>query len=134
MKPIGYWLNRTDRALTVSMDRMLAGFGLTRIVWQVLNVIGDAAEATDAHVLSSLAANADAPTLSAAIDTALADGWAARTARGSLRHTPGGRARLAEVAGRVQEFRDGSTAGISPDEYRTAVGVLERMTRNLEGR
>jgi hypothetical protein len=134
VKPIGYWLNRTDRALTVSMDRMLAGFGLTRIAWQVLNVIADETETTDAHVASSLAANADAPTLSAGVDTALADGWAARPAPGHLRLTPEGRARLAEVARRVQEFRDASVAGISLDEYRTAVGVLERMTGNLERR
>jgi DNA-binding MarR family transcriptional regulator len=133
VKPIGYWLNRTDRALTASMDRMLAGFGLTRIGWQVLNVIADETGTTDAHVVSSLAANADAPTSSAAIDTALADGWAARTASGHLHLTAGGRERLAEVAARVEEFRRGSIAGISLDEYRTAVGVLERMTRNLEG-
>jgi DNA-binding MarR family transcriptional regulator len=134
VKPIGYWLNRTDRALTVSMDRMLAGFGLTRVAWQVLNVIGDGTGTTDAHVLSSLAAKADAPTVSAAVDTAVADGWAARPAPGHLRLTPEGRAQLAEVAGRVEEFRNGSIAGISLDEYRTAVSVLERITRNVEGR
>ena len=132
MKPIGYWLNRTDRALTTYMDRMLAEFGLTRITWQVLNVIEEAAGTTDAHVRSLLAANADAPTLTAAIDTALTDGWAARPAPGRLRLTGDGSARLAEVGERVQRFRDLSTTGISPEEYRTAVAVLERMTRNLE--
>jgi DNA-binding MarR family transcriptional regulator len=134
VKPIGYWLNRTDRAITASMDGMLAELGLTRTAWQVLNVIGDATETTDAHVLSFLAANADAPTLSAAIDTALADGWAARTAAGHLRLTPDGRVRLAEVGRRVEEFRDLSMAGISLDEYATAIRVLERMAGNLEGR
>jgi hypothetical protein len=37
MRPIGYWLNRTDQALTRSMDTTLLEFGLTRITWQVLN-------------------------------------------------------------------------------------------------
>jgi DNA-binding MarR family transcriptional regulator len=134
MKLIGYWLNRTDRALTTYMDGMLAEFGLARITWRVLNVIADATETADDHVLSLLAAGADASTLTAAIDTALADGWAARPAPGRLRLTADGRARLAEVAERVQRFRDLSTTGISPDEYRTAVSVLERMTLNLEGR
>ncbi len=138
MKPIGYWLNRTDQALTCTMNDMLGEFGLTRIAWQVLNVVQDAqdtaatARVCDAEVRSFLAANADTATLTAAIDTVLADGWAARPAPDRLVLTPAGRLRLAEVAERVDAFRERSTAGISPDEYRTAVLVLERMTRNLE--
>jgi hypothetical protein len=136
MKPIGFWLNRTDRAITTSMDGVLAGSGLTRITWQVLNVVRDEAEdeagTTDARVRSVLAANADAATLTAAIDTALGDGWVARPAPGHLRLTADGRVRLSEAAERVRRFRDVSMAGISADEYRTAVSVLERMTRNLE--
>ncbi|MEV5238113.1 MarR family winged helix-turn-helix transcriptional regulator [Streptomyces cinnamoneus] len=132
MKPIGYWLNRTDKALTRCMDEMLEGFGLTRIGWQVLNVVDDAPEATDAHVLSTLAANADRSTLAVAIERILADGWATRPAPGRLALTPDGRRRLAEAAGRVDGFRELCTHGISPEEYRTAVLVLERMTHNLE--
>jgi DNA-binding MarR family transcriptional regulator len=132
MKPIGYWLNRTDRALTSYMDGMLAEFGLTRISWQVLNIMEEAAETTDTHVRSLLASNADVPTLSAAVDTAVADGWATRPAPGRLALLPEGRARLAEVAERVHRFRELSMTGISLDEYRTAISVLERMTRNLE--
>ncbi|MFC0842694.1 MarR family transcriptional regulator [Streptomyces noboritoensis] len=132
MKPIGYWLNRTDQALTAYMNDMLEEFGLTRIAWQVLNVIRDTPEAHDADVLSALAANADAATLTGAIDTVLADGWAHRPAPSRLDLTPAGQRRLAEVAVRVDAFRELSTSGISPDEYRTAVHVLERMTRNLE--
>ncbi|MCA6091494.1 MarR family winged helix-turn-helix transcriptional regulator [Streptomyces sp. SCA3-4] len=131
MKPIGYWLNRTDKALTRYMDAMLGEFGLTRLAWQVLNVVQDAGEATDAGVLSALAANADRSVLAVAIETVLADGWATRPAPGRLALTPGGRRRLTEVAERVDAFRALCTDGISPEEYRTAVRVLERMTRNL---
>ncbi|MES9523707.1 MarR family winged helix-turn-helix transcriptional regulator [Streptomyces capoamus] len=135
MKPIGYWLNRTDKALTRSMNGMLEEFGLTRITWQVLNVVHDApgtAGTADTDVLSTLAANADTATLTRAVDTALADGWVSRPAPGLLTLTPGGRRRLTGVAARVDAFRELSTAGVSPEEYRTAVRVLERMSRNLE--
>ncbi|MBN6051831.1 winged helix-turn-helix transcriptional regulator, partial [Nonomuraea sp. RK-328] len=145
MKPIGYWLNRADRALTRHMNGMPAEFGLSRLAWQVLNVVQDgshvaeapgavqdAPDVTDAEVLSVLAANADAPTLSAASDAVLAGGWAARPAPGRLALTAEGAERLARVAERVGAFRELSTTGISPDEYRTAVSVLERMTANLE--
>jgi DNA-binding MarR family transcriptional regulator len=132
MKPIGYWLNRTDKALTCYMNNMLKEFGLTRIAWQVLNVVRNAPEASDIAVLSTLTANADIATLTGAIDTVLADGWADRPAPGLLTLTPGGRQRLTDVAARVDAFRELSTTGISLDEYRTAVRVLECMSHNLE--
>lgn len=132
MKPIGYWLNRTDRALTGAMDTLLAEFDLTRLRWQVLNVVDDDPRAGDATVLTVLAANARAADLTAAVTAVLADGWAARPTPGRLALTEVGRTRLAEVAVRVEAFRARSTAGVSPEEYRTAVTVLERMTRNLE--
>ncbi|MEU8431459.1 MarR family transcriptional regulator [Streptomyces sp. NPDC029216] len=133
MKPIGYWLNRTDQALTATMNSLLAESGLTRLAWQVLNVVEDGPGATDTAVRTVLAANADAAALTAAIDAVLAGGWASRPQPGRLALTDDGRARLAEVGLRVGAFRELSTAGISREEYETAVSVLERMTRNLEG-
>ncbi|MFD7257251.1 MarR family winged helix-turn-helix transcriptional regulator [Streptomyces sp. NPDC059874] len=132
MKPIGYWLNRTDKALTDHMNSMLAEFGLTRLAWQVLNVVEDDPGVTDRAVLDHLAANADADALTAAIEAVVADGWAARPEPGRLTLTDDGHARLAEVGERVDAFRALSTAGIPDEDYRTAVTVLERMTRNLE--
>ncbi|MEK2476655.1 MULTISPECIES: MarR family winged helix-turn-helix transcriptional regulator [Streptomyces] len=132
MKPIGYWLNRTDKALTCYMNAMLAEFGLTRTAWQVLNVIEKDPQATDTEVLTVLAANADIVTLTTAIETVMADGWIARPEPGRLALTDDGRARLTDVAERVHAFRDLSATGITREEYRIAVTVLERMTHNLE--
>lgn len=138
MKPIGYWLNRTDRAITRRMTGVLAEHGLTRITWQVLNVVRDvpgatdSPGATDAAVHAALAPNADAPTLTAAVDATLADGWTTRPAPGHVALTPDGGERLAAVATRIAAFRELSMAGIAPEEYRTTVAVLERMAHNLE--
>ncbi|GGX00112.1 MarR family winged helix-turn-helix transcriptional regulator [Streptomyces noursei] len=134
MKPIGYWLNRTDKALTCHMNAMLAEFGLTRTAWQVLNVIEKDPQTTDTEVLTVLAANADIGTLTTAIETVMADGWIARPEPGRLALTGDGRARLSDVAERVHAFRDLSTTGITREEYRITVAVLERMTHNLENR
>ncbi|MGW6915093.1 MarR family winged helix-turn-helix transcriptional regulator [Kitasatospora sp. NPDC054939] len=133
MEPIGYWLNRTDRALTATMDALLADSGLTRLSWQVLNVVRDEPRSTDAHVLSVLAANARPDALTAAVASLLAGGWVERPAPDRLDLTADGRTRLGAVSSRVRAFRGAATAGISDEEYRTAVDVLERMTRNLEG-
>ncbi|MCX5199802.1 MarR family winged helix-turn-helix transcriptional regulator [Streptomyces sp. NBC_00249] len=134
MKPIGYWLNRTDQALTDSMDSLLSESGLTRLGWQVLNVVEDTPQATDTDVLTFLAANAGPADLTAAIRTGLDDGWLTRPEAGRLALTADGRTRLAAVAEHVAAFRALSTTGISPEEYRIAVSVLERMTHNLEHR
>ncbi|WP_458690518.1 MarR family winged helix-turn-helix transcriptional regulator [Nocardia tengchongensis] len=132
MKPIGYWLNRADHAFTAHMNTMLTEFGLTRIAWQVLNVVADTPDATDADVHAVLAANADRATLDTVIATTLADHWTARPEPGRIALTDHGRSRLADVSDRVAAFRAQSMHGITDDEYRTAVSVLERMTLNVE--
>ncbi|MEU4115648.1 MarR family winged helix-turn-helix transcriptional regulator [Kitasatospora sp. NPDC028055] len=134
MKPIGYWLNRTDKALTRYMNGMLDEFGLTRTSWQVLSVIRDTPDAADTDVHTALAPNADLSTLTAAVDTVLADDWATRPAPGRLVLTTDGRRRLVAVEDRISAFRELSMTGITAEEYRTAVSVLERMTHNLETR
>ncbi len=131
MKPIGYWLNRTDQALTASMNSVLADFGLTRLGWQVLNAVEDDPQVTDADLPGALAVDADSEALAAAVLAVLADGWVTRPGPGRLALTDDGRLRAAEVARRVAAFRAASAAGITREEYVTAVTVLERMTHNL---
>ncbi|MRH89150.1 MarR family transcriptional regulator [Nocardia sp. SYP-A9097] len=134
MKPIGYWLNRTDRAITHYMNNALAEFGLTRLAWQVLNVVRDGGDVADDAVHSILVANADTADLDTAISLVLTDGWVSRPAPAHLALTDHGRERLVEVGERINTFREVSLAGVTDDEYRTAVSVLERMTSNLEAR
>lgn len=131
MKPIGYWLNRTDLALTRSMDALLADAGLTRLGWQVLNSV-EAGPTAPADVHALLAANADGATLTGTVESLTADGWLREEPPGALSLTPAGRTRFAAAATRVSAFRERSTKGITPEEYRTAISVLEHITRNAE--
>ncbi|MFJ4861069.1 MarR family transcriptional regulator [Streptomyces sp. NPDC088748] len=131
MKPIGYWLNRTDQALTASMDSALAEFGLTRLGWQVLNAVEDDPQISDADLPAALAVDPGSAALAAAVEAVLAGGWVTRPGPGRLAPTDDGRLRTAEVARRMAAFRAASAAGITREEYVTAVTVLERMTRNL---
>ncbi|MFJ4667933.1 MarR family transcriptional regulator [Kitasatospora purpeofusca] len=132
MKPIGHWPNHTDLALTTTMNAMLAGSGPTRLTWQVLNVVEADPQATDTTVRTSLTANASPAELADAVTTLLVDGWVVRPTAEHLALTGDGRTRLSRVGERVAAFREASVAGISPEEFRTAVGVLEQMTLNLE--
>ncbi|WP_330182638.1 hypothetical protein OHB26_02610 [Nocardia sp. NBC_01503] len=134
MKPIGYWLNRTDRAITTYMNNTLAEFGITRLAWQVLNVVRDGGDVTDDEVRAILVANADTAELDTAITLVLTGGWASRPAHEHLALTDTGRERLVKVGEHINTFREISLAGVTDAEYRTAVSVLERMTGNLESR
>ncbi|MGW7099985.1 MarR family winged helix-turn-helix transcriptional regulator [Streptomyces sp. NPDC054838] len=129
-RPIGYWLARTDQALTAHMDAILTDAGLTRLTWQVLNAVGED-PATDRAVRDLLAANAAAPALTAAVEALLATDRLTRPAPGTLALTDAGRTCRAEAAVRVDAFRALAKQGISPHEYTTAVSVLARMARNL---
>ncbi|MFG2819444.1 MarR family transcriptional regulator [Kitasatospora sp. NPDC048365] len=132
MRPIGYWLNRTDRALTARMDAMLAEDGLTRLGWQVLNAVHDDPRAGDAAVAGLLVANATPAALAAAVEALLADGRLTRPAPGALAPTAAGRDCLTEVGARVRAFRRLAAEGVPDEDYRTAIAVLERITRNVE--
>ncbi|MFJ8040434.1 MarR family winged helix-turn-helix transcriptional regulator [Kitasatospora sp. NPDC096147] len=129
MKPIGYWLNRTDRALTLRMDELLADHDLTRLGWQLL---GSARESTtDRAVHAELAANATPSELTETIELLLRTGWLTRPAAGHLALTDTGSRCLAEAGTRVAAFRATATAGVSDQDYRTTVRVLERIVGNL---
>lgn len=131
-QPIGYWLNRTDQAITTSMNRILAQYDITRVGWQMLNVLRTAETVAEAQAYATMQANADAATLSATIEELTAKGWIRRTEqRNDLALTEQGHATLEQIRQRIVEFRQQSLQGISADEYQTVITVLERIIQNV---
>ena len=131
-QPIGYWLNRTDQAITTSMNRILAQYDITRVGWQLLNVVRSAEAVTEAQVSATMQANADAATLSATIAALTAKGWIRRIEPANdLVLTEQGSAALEQIRQRIVEFRQQSLQGISPDDYQTVITVLERIIQNV---
>jgi hypothetical protein len=123
-KPIGYWFAHLHQALESSLEQALAAESLTRRHWQVLNTIDGGARGQEA------------------VDTAMALFGEQRAVVGDLRSrgwlddegglTSEGREAHARVKAKVARFRARVTDGISDDDYRTTIGVLERMAKNLE--
>ncbi|MFJ8910699.1 MarR family winged helix-turn-helix transcriptional regulator [Amycolatopsis sp. NPDC102389] len=113
MKPIGFWFIHLHQALESSLDRVLAADSLTRRHWQVLN-------SADSEALKPFGG----------VKETIADlrtrGWIDEDGL-----TEAGRAAHARLKAKVGEFRSRATEGISDDEYRATVGVLERMAANL---
>jgi DNA-binding MarR family transcriptional regulator len=137
-QPIGFWLNRVDQALTRRMNQLLEADQITRIGWQVLNVLQSHGEMDPAQLDDLLQANASTQQLAETIDQLVAHGWVLRSgAEGeesapTLRLTDAGQRQHAQLRDRIFGFRQQSLAGISEDEYRITIRVLERIVENLE--
>ncbi|WP_181777504.1 MarR family transcriptional regulator [Amycolatopsis pittospori] len=123
MKPLGFWFAHLHQALETSLEEVLAAETLTRRHWQVLDTIDGGARG-QTEVDQALSPFGEQQEVVADLRTR---GWiddeGDLTAQGHEAH-----ARLKTEVGR---FRSRATEGISEDDYRTTVGVLERMAANL---
>lgn len=135
-RPIGYWLKRADEAITHSVNEALGGLGLTRLHWQALAIIRGSGMATAQHLQREMRDFVGPAELDGILGSLEARGWLSR------RPDPGGSAAL-ELTGagtrghadalEIQaETRRRTMAGVSEDEYRTLVQVLQRIVANLQ--
>ncbi len=136
-QPIGYWLNRTDQALTARMNELLAADGLTRVGWQILNVLAGAGPLPAAQVYAQLQANASPDTLSDTMAELALKGWVQQEQPSdddtpSVCLTADGQAAHASLHERIGQFRQRSLQHISPAEYATAIRVLQQIVSNLD--
>jgi DNA-binding MarR family transcriptional regulator len=131
MRPIGYWVKELDRLIEETLERALAGEGLTRRHWQVLNTLapgGLERRQVDEALAPFLAAHG--ATLTPVLDELTGRGWVA-TAGDELVLTDAGREALATLGETVAAARARTTDGITEQEYASTVAVLERMCANL---
>ena len=131
--PIGYWLKRLDRAIDGALDPTLAAEDLSRRHWQTMNFL---------HQGPS-----DAPALAEALrpfwgegaitlDEVLSDlehQALVTNDEGRYALTAAGTATRAKLASQVDATRRRLVGGVTREEYRATVEVLQRMTTNLEG-
>lgn len=131
-RPIGFWLRLVDGLINEQFSKTLDEHGVTRIQWQLLNVLaGGASTVTelDTAVRQFLVAEGD----STCIDhlTELIDsGWvdATETSYELTERGHGARDRLSNV---VAGQRTEMAVGLSEAEYVTTVRTLELIARNL---
>jgi DNA-binding MarR family transcriptional regulator len=131
--PIGYWLRKADEMLTARIDEVQQAHGLSRLEWQLLNVIHEHGTAPFERIVENLRAFAEVPTLVEGIERLTrreeiepvsADAPVYRlTARGDMLH--------AAALASQQAFRARAMSGISDDEYATTIRVLQRLVENL---
>ncbi|MEV4378896.1 MarR family winged helix-turn-helix transcriptional regulator [Streptosporangium sp. NPDC049644] len=134
-RPIGYWIKHLHGLVEGSLDGLLAGQGLTRRHWQVLNVV-----ATDSPTLAgldtALAPFLDdrRPSLRPLVDDLRGRGWLkGPEGEGRLALTAAGIRAHQELRRQVNADRARLTEGIGAEEYLATIDVLTRMSANLTG-
>ncbi|MGW5880499.1 MarR family winged helix-turn-helix transcriptional regulator [Nocardiopsis terrae] len=129
--PIGFWLKHLDRLIENDFDHALASESLGRRQWQVLNSLhGEPGTVHDLDQRLTPFLEEDETTVAPVVETLRRRGWVSGSE--SLELTPEGHRAHEELLGQVQRTRSRLCEGISDQEYRDTVNVLERMSANLE--
>ena len=132
-RPIGYWLKHLDRLIEDTFSRTLAGQGLTRRHWQVLNTLahGPASPADLTKALDPFLR--DDPTGQATTEADLIDrGWVSHDQDGRLCLTLHGQTAHQQTHKQVQQTRELMLHGVHVGEYAAVIDILTRMAANLE--
>ncbi len=132
-RPIGYWLKELDRLLEQSFAQALASEHCSRRHWQLLNVL-EAGPASEAGLESAVApfAATDADGVRAALTDLVERGWVESLSGARVQRTAAGREAHRRLETTVAEQRRHIAQGVSEEDYRTTVSVLERMASNLD--
>lgn len=133
--PIGYWLKQADEAITERVNHAQQANGLSRIDWQVLNLLQEIAVATWEQMAEPLRPFADRNRLEDVVNELVARGLVQGedSADAEFRLTDEGK-QLHQAAHTAQkEVRQSAVEGVSQLEYETTVRVLQRMVANLRG-
>ena len=130
-RPIGYWLRLVDGLIDEQFARTLDEHGVTRMQWQLLNVLarGQASvQMLDAAVAPFLVAGGETTLdhLTELIESA----WVDATPTG-YELTERGHGALDRLTNVVAEQRTVMSAGVTEADYVTTVSTLERMATNL---
>jgi DNA-binding MarR family transcriptional regulator len=131
-KPIGYWLKELDRLIEQTLDRALAGEGVTRRDWQVLNAL-ETRPAALHDVVDQLRPfwGVEAVDPGTVLEGLIERGWALRDASHRYALSPEGESARALLLERVAQLRAAIADGVTPEQYNTTIETLARMAENL---
>lgn len=136
--PIGYWIKQADNLLTEAINKAQATHGVSRSDWQVLNMLQETGRTSREQIYETMRAFVDATTFEGILTRLAQWGWVEETplAAGStlaLQLTEEGLRRHEAILATQQAVRRRAMQGVSEAEYMTAIHVLQRIAKNLNG-
>jgi len=137
-QPIGYWLKQADVLLTEQIDKAQAANGISRLEWQVLNMLNELGSASKERIFETMLAFVDAPGVDEIVTRLVGRGWAEQSEtpkHGTVEFhlTEEGRRRHGILLATQKEVRQRAMQGISEEKYTMVIRVLKRIVTNLEG-
>lgn len=130
--PIGYWLKRADELLTIRIDDAQRANGLTRLEWQILNVIREQRATARAAVADILQPFGDEMAMNQALVALGQREWVVGSSEDRLELTQAGIDVYERALASQKVIRQRAVAGISEADYATTLAVLQRLVENLE--
>ena len=132
-RPIGYWLKHLDRLIEAALERAVAEHKLTRRHWQIMNVLRESPQ-QEAGLTEAIRPfwGPGAITLDEVTSELTRRGWLTQDNTGRYALTPAGQAGHAAVEQKVHGIRSTFLTGLTEQDYRGTVRVLQRMAENLE--
>ncbi|XSG76265.1 MarR family winged helix-turn-helix transcriptional regulator [Herpetosiphon llansteffanensis] len=137
-KPIGYWLKEADQAITACLDRAMAQFGLSRLAWQLLNIVQQQQPVRLDSVSTISAVLADHANLRTTLAALIEHHWLTIVTQQAdvlaceLTIDPAAQARFADVTRLVHQQRAQLMQQITPEAYQTTLNVLAQLIKNAE--
>ncbi|WP_329116643.1 MarR family winged helix-turn-helix transcriptional regulator [Streptomyces sp. NBC_01465] len=136
-QPIGYWSWAAYNAVVTRTRGALAEIGLTQPQWWVLRQAAEGPKSRTevARILKGYLDTGE-DGIGAEIDSTVTQGWITQApdAQQHLHLTPEGRALYEKAATLQGELQAERHAGISDNEYRATLKVLQRFIHNTGGR
>ena len=132
-RPIGYWLKHLDRLIEAALERAFAEHKLTRRHWQIMNVLRESPQQQAGLTEATRPFwGPGAITLDEVTSELTRRGWLTQDNTGRYALTPVGQAGHAAVEQKVHGIRSTFLTGLTEQDYRGTVRVLQRMAENLE--
>ncbi|MFC4505888.1 MULTISPECIES: MarR family winged helix-turn-helix transcriptional regulator [Streptomyces] len=135
-QPIGYWSWAAYNAVVTRIRAALAGIGATQPQWWVLAQVARADTVRTRDEVSRLLQNylgTGSESMEEEMDRTIVLGWITEDSEGRLGITAEGREFYARAAALQDELWAERHAGISDEEYRTTLKVLQRFIHNTGG-
>ncbi|MGW9430912.1 MarR family transcriptional regulator [Streptomyces decoyicus] len=136
-QPIGYWSWAAYKAVIARTRAALARIGTTQPQWWALAQVASADTVMTRDEVSRLLRNyldTGPEVMESEIDTIITQGWITEDAEGRLGITAEGRGFYDKAAALQDELWTERHAGVSDEEYRTTLKVLQRFIHNTGGR
>ena len=131
-RPLGYWLKHLDRLIETAAERTFAEQELTRRHWQIMNVLRESPR-QEAGLTEAVRPfwGPGAITLHEVTSELTRRDWLTQDDTGRYALTPAGQAGHAAVEQKVRGIRSTLVTGLTEQDYRDTVRVLQRMAENM---